>query len=116
MMLGRAARMRESSRTMPSWMGTLKSTRMRTRLPCTSTSRMVRLSMLSLPVRPARRCSGEAGGHEGDEVGHAAAVAPLVVVPGEDLDEVTAEAHRGESVDDGAALVTLEVHRDERAL
>jgi hypothetical protein len=44
-MVGMAARIRESSVTLPSSRGTLKSTRTKTRLPETSTSRIVILSM-----------------------------------------------------------------------
>ncbi len=44
-MVGMAARIRESSVTLPSASGTLKSTRTKTRLPATSTSRMVSLSI-----------------------------------------------------------------------
>ncbi len=73
-MVGMAARMRESSETLPSASGTLKSTRTKTRLPATSASRTERASM-----------SGgdrQTGGDERDQIGDAAAVAPLVVVPG----------------------------------
>ena len=48
------------------------------------------------------------------EVRHAAAVAPLVVVPGDDLDEVAAQDHVRREVDDGRAGVAPEVGRDER--
>ena len=41
-MVGSVARSRQSSNTLPFSMGTLKSTRTRTRLPSTSTSRTVR--------------------------------------------------------------------------
>ena len=46
--VGIAARMRESSVTRPSASGTLKSTRTKTRLPATSASRIVSLSMTSV--------------------------------------------------------------------
>ncbi len=45
MIVGIAARMRESSVTRPSASGTLKSTRTKTRLPATSASRIVSLSI-----------------------------------------------------------------------
>ena len=44
-MVGIAARMRESSVTLPSSSGTLKSTRTNTRFPATSASRTVSLSI-----------------------------------------------------------------------
>ena len=46
--VGIAARMRESSVTLPSASGTLKSTRTNTRLPATSASRIVSFSMRSV--------------------------------------------------------------------
>ena len=46
LIVGRAARIRESSVTLPSASGTLKSTRTKTRFPAASRSRMVSLSML----------------------------------------------------------------------
>ena len=42
----------------------------------------------------------QAGGDVGDEIGHPAAIAPLVVVPGDDLDHVPAQDHRRGAVDD----------------
>ena len=47
-MVGMAARIRESSETLPSASGTLKSTRTKTRLPAKSASRIVSLSMSSV--------------------------------------------------------------------
>src|SRR5688572_33022313 len=88
MMVGIAARIRESSVTLPSASGTLKSTRTKTRLPATSASRTVSLSM---GAAASGSRDGQARRDVGDEVGHAAAVAPLVVVPGDDLDHVPAE-------------------------
>ena len=41
------------------------------------------------------------------EVGNAAAVAPLVVVPGDDLHELIADHHGAEGVDDRRARVAL---------
>ena len=46
LIVGIEARMRESSVTLPSASGTLKSTRTKTRLPATSASRTVSLSMV----------------------------------------------------------------------
>ena len=104
--------MRVSSLTCPSSMGTLKSTRTRTRLPAGSKSRTVSLSMA--------QALGDAGvqpsGHEVDEVRDAAAVAPLVVVPGDDLDQVATHGHRAGGVDDRGACVALEVDGHERVV
>ena len=41
------------------------------------------------------------GGHEVCEVDHSVGVAPLVVVPGNDLDEARAESDAGVGVNDG---------------
>ena len=54
-------------------------------------------------------------GQEADQVDDAVGVAPLVVVPAQHLDAVA--DHLGErSVDDGAALVALEVGADQLVL
>jgi len=50
------------------------------------------------------------------QVGQAAGVAPLVVVPGHDLDDPVVDHDRRRRVDDRGALVALEVHRHERPL
>src|SRR5687768_5467972 len=126
-MVGREARMRESSLTLPSSIGTLKSTRIRTRLPCGSKSRTVSFSIAQLsiwvgPGAPAGSGSARAGLHGRgsrqaladirDEIGHAARIAPFVVVPRHDLDHV-AEDDRVHRADDGGVLVALQVHRHE---
>src|SRR5215211_4555601 len=51
-----------------------------------------------------------------DEVADAAGVAPLVVVPGEHLDEIAVDDFRVVGVHDGGVVVLAEVHRDERLL
>src|SRR5437870_2621025 len=109
-MVGTEARMRESSVTLPSSSGTLKSTRTKTRLPATSTSRIVSLSTSGGSRGAGRQLRGD----ECQEVGTAAAVAPLVVVPGDDLHHRPAEHHRARRVDDRGARVTPEVGRYER--
>ncbi len=43
---------------------------------------------------------GVLGGDVGDEVAHAAGVTPLVVVPGDELDEVGAQLDSGVGVED----------------
>src|SRR5207302_6261921 len=55
----------------------------------------------------------EAGGDEGDQVHHAAAEPPLVVVPGDDLGPVLALHQRQRRVDDRGVRVVLEVGGDE---
>src|SRR6185503_8852217 len=121
-MVGMEARMRESSVTLPSSSGTLKSTRTKTRFPATSASRTVSLSMGCswLSVGSPRSGGGAGGGGAGelrrdhrDEVGAAAAVAPLVVVPGDDLHHRPAEDHGARRVDDRGAGIAAEVGRDE---
>src|SRR3990172_1847668 len=128
-MVGRAARIRESSVTLPSARGTLKSTRTKTRFPATSASRIVSLSIVVLslawgraPARPGVEDRPGGSGSDGrrepgrdhrDEVGAAAAVAPLVVVPGDDLHHRAAEDHGARAVDDRGAGIAAEVGRDE---
>src|SRR5262245_46613980 len=118
--VGIAARIRESSVTLPSASGTLKSTRTKTRLPAASRSRMVSLSMIvrlcSRPSGAGGRRGRETGGHESDEIGDAAAVAPLVVVPADDLHHRSVEDRRRRRVDDRAAAVAPAVSRHERVV
>ena len=57
----------------------------------------------SSPFFSGMRC------HVLHEVGNAAAVAPLVVVPGDDLHELIANHHRAEGVDDRRARIALVV-------
>ena len=47
------------------------------------------------------------------EVDDAVAVAPFVVIPGNDLEEVVADFHRGQAVDDGRAWVGVVVDGNE---
>src|SRR5690242_11345655 len=102
-MVGSAARMRVSSVIAPpSSSGTLKSTRTSTCLPRTSISRTVALFMLQ-PLT-----------HEVRQVGDAAGIAPLVVVPGDDLDHVVSQHHRRETIDDRGVRVATEVAGDQR--
>ena len=53
------------------------------------------------------------GGHELHEIRNAAAVAPLVVIPGHHLGEVVAEQHGAGRVNDCGARVATEVRGDE---
>src|SRR5262249_45286252 len=98
--------MRRSSETAPSFVsGTLKSTRTSTLRPLRSRSRIVCLDNAVILTR--RWCPPRAtwAGRRlrfrsaelrdlGDQVGRAARVAPLVVVPGDGLDEVAADDQR----------------------
>ena len=54
--------------------------------------------------------------HVAHQIGNAAAVTPLVVVPGDDLHELVANHHRAEGVDNRRAGVALVVRRDERLI
>ena len=60
--------------------------------------------------------SGQPIGDELHEVRDAAAVAPLVVVPGDDLDEVAAQDHVRREVDDRGPAVAAEVAGHERVV
>src|ERR1700693_2005298 len=104
-MVGTASRIRRSSTTAPSRIGTLKSSRRRTRLPWTSMSSMVSLFSASIlePLQPGR--------DQIDQVDDAAGIAPFVVVPGEHLDGVIAEHHGRRRVEDRRVRVVEEVHR-----
>ena len=51
-----------------------------------------------------------------DEVNNTAGVTPLVVVPGNELDEVGVEGNTRLSIEDGRAGVTVEVGRDDVVL
>lgn len=55
-------------------------------------------------------------GDEGDEVEDTAGVAPLVVVPGDELDEVGVEGDTGLGVEDGRGVVAVEVGGDDLVL
>ena len=48
-----------------------------------------------------------------EEVEHTAGVAPLVVVPGDELDEVVVEGDTSLGVEDGGGLVAVEVAGDD---
>ena len=52
------------------------------------------------------------GGHEVGQVDHPVGVAPLVIVPGDNLDEARGESNAGISIEDGRARVRGEVLRD----
>src|SRR5712692_7481037 len=50
---------------------------------------------------------------EGCEIGDAAGVAPLVVVPGEDLDHRATYDHRRETIDDRRMRIASQIGRDQ---
>ena len=56
---------------------------------------------------------GVLGGDVGDEVAHAAGVTPLVVVPGDELDEVGAQLDSGVGVEDRGGMAADEVGGDD---
>src|SRR5260370_37527829 len=114
-MVGRAALMRVSS--VICWFesrGTLKSTRTKTRFPARSMSRIVFLSIsLSLRERTARSLKAFFG-DKVCEIGNATGVTPLVIVPCDDLDHVTADNHRRESINNRGMGFTPEIGRNKR--
>ena len=55
-------------------------------------------------------------GDIGHEISDAAGISPLVVVPGDHLEEVAAEVHRGAAIDDRGVWVAAEVRGDQRLL
>src|SRR4051794_2690687 len=97
--------MRVSSVTRPcSSSGTLKSTRMKTRLFFRSRSRMESFAMFDLETFLA---------HEIDHVADAARVSPLIVVPGNDFHAITLDDAGHRRVNNRGAWVTAIVHRNQ---
>src|SRR5256885_3806922 len=113
--VGSAARIRVSSATSPFSSGTLKSTRTRTRFPRTSASRMVLLSNAARVLAASGDRDAHLRGDELGDVGEAARVAPLVVVPGNDLDHV-AQDDRVQRTHDRRVSVAFQIARYERLL
>src|ERR1017187_7029571 len=127
--------MRVSSCTSPSGLsGTLKSTRMKTRFPCKGRSRMDSFGMMETPLEhESTRKHTESfrvlpcasvflfflqtlRNEELDEIAHTAGVSPLVVVPRDHLDAVSAD-HAGHiGINDGGTLVALEIAGDQRLI
>ena len=106
--VGRAAVMRVSSVIRPSSRGTLKSTRTNTRAPERS-----RRSSTVFFAKAALGGGAVALGHQVDEVLHPVGEAPLVVVPGEDLQEVPAHDLGERRVHDRRRGVAAVVDGDE---
>src|SRR5437868_5506894 len=99
-MVERVSRIRASSVTRPSSSsGTLKSTRMKTRLPLSSRSLMDSLAM---------RSSLQAFlAHEIDEIANTARVAPFVVIPRDNFHAVAADNQREQGIHDGRARIAF---------
>src|SRR5581483_4779743 len=108
-MVGSASRRRVSSPTWPSFIGTLKSTRTKTRVPRRlARSRSSRLNRRDMAA-PSQHAS-----ETDDQVGEAIGVPPLVVVPGDDAQQATAvDVLQQRQVDDRRAGVADEVRGDE---
>src|SRR5271156_2378126 len=97
LMVGSASRMRESSVIVLPSSGTLKSTRKKTRLFSTGSSRTVRIPWSGLAIVRAfvrafgdGGCGSELGGDELRQLDHPVREPPLVVVPREDLGKLVA--------------------------
>src|SRR5437764_7977718 len=116
-MVGSDARMRLSSVICRSAStGALKSTRTSTRFPAASISRTVFLFIQFVPttcyIQVLQEVSLKAFFREEmDEIGNAARVAPLVVIPGDNLDHVPANDHRRKAINDRGVGVTPEIGR-----
>src|SRR3954454_8591328 len=110
-MAGSAARMRASSVTWPFFRGTLKSTRRTTGMPrSTFRSRSVFLPKVTpdagtVVLEDLLR-----------QLCDAVRVAPLVVVPGDDLHEPALDHHRQRGVEDRGVRRLDDVRRDDRVL
>ena len=107
--VGSDARMRVSSPITPFFSGTLKSTRTKTRRSFRCRSRMVRLLTAPAGVVQCRRYDHRPA----SRVDAAARVAPLVVVPGQDLEEVAVHHLGIRRVDDRGVRIAAEVDRHE---
>src|SRR5690606_16572645 len=104
--VGNEARTRPSSVMTPSFRGTFRSQRTMTRLPSSDPN--------DSRVRRVMSCSETLCDVLG-EVDETVGVAPLVVVPARDLDEVAADVGQL-SVEDRGVRVELDVARDDRVL
>src|SRR6478672_4507274 len=125
-MVGSVSRMRVSSMTPPSSpMGTLKSTRMKMRCPPSGRSRIESFAIpsssawhmgtarITAPqLQPGLKLKPFVA-HEVNEVAHPARVAPLVVVPGNDFDQLACDHARHGRVHDGRARISAEVYGDQ---
>src|SRR4029077_6211810 len=112
-MVGSAARMRRSSTMRPPSVGTLKSTRSSTLLPPTWMSSMPCLATVTGVLTASVAADSQPCRHVVRQIDHPAGVAPLVVVPGEHLDDALADAHGRGKVDDRGVAVVEEVGRNQ---
>src|SRR5699024_10556278 len=110
--------MRAAEVTWPLRMGALRSARIRTRLPARSTWSMVFMRLLPLSdlLVSVRRpgptpCSLVCHQHSGVE--HAVGKAPLVVVPGKNLDHAAGDLGQG-GIKNGRTRIVIEVAGDQR--
>src|SRR5829696_2079779 len=113
-MVGSEARIRVSSATSPFSSGTFRSERSRTLRPSTSAS-----LTLALPNERAAFASGTYRGrleHLLRQVGAAVGIAPLVVVPGEELDEGSVDDDGLLGVEHRGVRVRDDVTGDDRVL
>src|SRR5688572_17208751 len=92
----------------PCFSGTLKSTRTKTRRPFSARSRIVRFAM------DRRSASEAARGHLAQQIYAAARVTPFVVVPRQNLDEITVHDLRIRGIDDRRIRIAAEVDGDKR--
>src|SRR4051812_24623689 len=105
--VGSDARSRVSSPIFPSFTGTLKSTRMKTRLPLRSTSLIESFGMGSAGSKgPGLQALFH---QHAQQIDAATRIAPLVVVPGENLDEIAVHHLRVGRVDDRRVRIALEI-------
>src|SRR5207248_5169992 len=125
--VGSVSRMRVSSVTTASFSGTLKSTRMKTRLPLRSRSLMVSLDMKSVfsnwfwvcrkeelrSLSNLLRCRSKLGCQKLNQVAATAGVAPLVVEPSQNLDAAIADHFGVLGVDNGRVGIAFEVGGDQ---
>src|SRR6266566_9973814 len=118
-MVGRAARIRVSSvMCCRESNGTLKSTRTKTRFPVRSISRIVFLFMFFPHIKKGSLKSDDPSILPAllidkiGEVSNTAGVAPLVIVPCDDLDQVTAGNHCRKPVNNRGMRITTKVHRN----
>src|SRR5262245_55258620 len=101
--------MRVSSEIRPSFSGTLKSTRTKTRFPLRSRSR---IDSFAMAIAAADRAELQALFDElSQEIDAAVRIAPLVVVPREDLHEIAVHHLGVRHVDDRGVRVALEIDR-----
>src|SRR5687767_13456829 len=119
-MVGREASMRVSSSTLPSLIGTLKSTRMKTRSPLRGRSLMDNLatkiqSTDYTDFQNNNLCNlwmdlQSLAGDILDQIAHTTRVAPLVVVPRKHLQHLSADHFRVLSIDDRRIRVSPEIN------